>query len=99
MGVAATTYCLKHGALRTPLNAQDRVAYGFLALSLLSSAVAFPALGFFGNAKNKRREAYPLYLFGLYGAFMITSCLVEADIVPQRLICAIGRGPSCQRTS
>lgn len=99
VGVAATTYCVKHGGLRSPLNAQDRVAYVFLAASLASSAVAFPALGFFASKKTPKREAYPLYLFGLYGLFMVASCVVEASRGVQKTICAVGHGASCMRTS
>ena len=99
VGVAATTYCVKHGGLRSPLNAQDRVAYVFLAASLASSAVAFPLLGFFAPKKTPKREAYPLYLFGLYGLFMVASCVVEASRGVQKTICAAGHGASCTRTS
>lgn len=101
VGVACTVYCAKHGALKSPLNAQDRVAYVFLLTSLLSSAAAFPALGFFDPAKTnaRLRKLYPTYLFALYALFALVSCLVEANVIPQARICAVGASASCVRTS
>ena len=99
VGVATTAYAAKHGALASPLNAQDRVAYAFLLASLLSSLAAFPALGFFAEEKSAARGRYPYALFGLYGAFALVSCLVELDVIPQDRICALGNGGSCLRTS
>ncbi|KAH8055026.1 calcium:sodium antiporter [Aureococcus anophagefferens] len=99
VGVATTAYAAKHGALASPLNAQDRVAYAFLLASLLSSLAAFPALGFFAEEKTAARARYPYALFGLYGAFALVSCLVELDVIPQDRICALGNGGSCLRTS
>ena len=99
VGIACTVYCAKHGALKSPLNAQDRVAYIFLVTSLLSSAACFPSFGFFRHTKTKYRELYPYYLFALYALFALVSCLVEADVIPQSQICAVGHGHSCLRTS
>ena len=88
------------GALASPLNAQDRVAYLFLFASLFSSLLAFPLLGFFEPKKTRRRELYPFYLFALYALFALVSCLVEADVIPQARICALGlHEAACLRTS
>ena len=42
------------------------------------------------NFKSDRHTLFSYWLFGLYGAFMLISCLVEADIIKQKDICHWG---------
>lgn len=66
--------------IQTPITAQCRVAYGFLALALGSHAVAFP-LRRFGGAYTVPRS-YSIYLFFLYALFLLVSVLVEVGVLP-----------------
>ena len=50
---------------------QCRLAYCFLYLALLSHVVTFPCGGF------RAPRAYAVYLFALYGVFMLLACLAE----------------------
>jgi hypothetical protein len=70
----------------TPLNAQSRIAYVFLFLSLGSSAVIFPLL----NYRSDSRNFYSYYLYSLYALFLLFSCLVEANIISQDSVCEWG---------
>jgi sodium/potassium/calcium exchanger 6 len=87
VGVAVTFYTSTNGkALLSPLNAQDRVAYVFLFISLLSSLTVFPLLGF----RSDKRNFFSWYLFAVYGAFMLVSCLIEANVISKASICNWG---------
>ncbi len=37
-------------------------------------------------------RGFVLYLYALYAAFLLVSCLVETGVIPQRLLCSWG-GP------
>ncbi|KAJ1453695.1 Sodium/calcium exchanger protein-domain-containing protein [Pelagophyceae sp. CCMP2097] len=104
VGISTTMYTLaNHEPLKSPLNAQDHVAYLFLILSLVGTAVCLPLGGYVAGAPagvSRTRRLYPLGLFALYGVFMAISCLVEADVIPQRKVCEYaGLGKHCRETS
>ena len=66
--------------------AQSRVAYFFLFTALLSSLVAFPLGGYSIGPR------YCAYLFSLYIAFTVISCLLEIGSLPTSGLCSWG-GP------
>jgi sodium/potassium/calcium exchanger 6 len=70
----------------TPLNAQARIAYIFLFLSLGSSAIIFPLLEYRSDSRN----IYSYFLFSLYGLFLLFSCLVEANVISKDSVCEWG---------
>ena len=87
IGVSLTIYTAVNGhAIVSPIPAQCRVGYFFLFLALLSSVVAFPLHDYC------LPRWYAYYLFTLYFAFIVVSCLVEAFPEWQSALCSFG-GP------
>ena len=87
IGVSLTIYTAVNGhAIVSPIPAQCRVGYFFLFLALLSSVVAFPLHDYC------LPRWYAYYLFTLYFAFIVISCLVEAFPSWQSALCSFG-GP------
>jgi sodium/potassium/calcium exchanger 6 len=76
LGISLTVTTISDGDLTAHLNAQCRLAYIFLWVSLLSSLATFTYTGFTAPGKF-----YAFYLFGLYSLFLLMSCLHEAEVI------------------
>ena len=66
---------------------QCRLAYCFLYLALFSHVVTFPCGGF------RAPRSYAVYLFALYGLFMLLACLTETGALDLDFLCMHGACP------
>lgn len=69
------------------ISQQCRLAYCFLYLALFSHAVTFPCGGF------RAPRSYAVYLFTLYGVFMLLACLTESGWLDLDFLCMHGACP------
>ena len=88
LGGSSSAFCPVPGARRrdaavAPLRSMPTSA---AENALLSSVVAFPLHSY------SLPKWYAYYLFALYAGFLLTSCLVEAGVIPQSALCSFG-GP------